>query len=249
MLLLNCVLSILLSLMVNWYTLIMNAVHYVCWEEKVMSSELMQALSREKIIAIIRGISAESGDATAKAMADGGIVFLEVTLNTEGALNMISRFRENYEGRLRIGAGTVLDLGQAKEAVAAGAEYIISPNLDEEVIYYGVEQGVQVWPGTMTPSEIVRAYKAGASAVKVFPMGTLGINYLKEIRAPLNHIPMVATGGVNLQNIKSVLDAGAIAVGLGGNLVDKQLVSEGKFEELARNARAFVEAAQGAQTI
>lgn len=214
-----------------------------------MSSELMQALAREKIVAIIRGISAESGDATAKALADGGIVFLEVTLNTDGALNMISRFRENYEGRLRIGAGTVLDLGQAKEAVAAGAEYIISPNLDEEVIYYGVEQGVQVWPGTMTPTEIVRAYKAGASAVKVFPMGSLGINYLKEIRAPLNHIPMVATGGVNLQNINTVLNAGAIAVGLGGNLVDKQLVKDGKFEELTKLARAYVSEVQGAKTV
>jgi 2-dehydro-3-deoxyphosphogluconate aldolase/(4S)-4-hydroxy-2-oxoglutarate aldolase len=214
-----------------------------------MSSELLKALSREKIVAIIRGISAQSGDATAKALADGGIVFLEVTLNTDGALNMISRFRENYDGRLRIGAGTVLDLGQAKEAIAAGAEYIISPNLDEEVIYYGVEQGVQVWPGTMTPTEIVRAYKAGASAVKVFPMGSLGINYLKEIRAPLNHIPMVATGGVNLQNINSVLDAGAIAVGLGGNLVDKQLVNDGKFNELTLLAQAFVAQVQGAKTV
>jgi 2-dehydro-3-deoxyphosphogluconate aldolase/(4S)-4-hydroxy-2-oxoglutarate aldolase len=162
---------------------------------------------------------------------------------------MISRFRETYEGRLRIGAGTVLDLGQAKEAIAAGAEYIISPNLDEEVIYYGVEQGIQVWPGTMTPTEIVRAYKAGASAVKVFPMGSLGINYLKEIRAPLNHIPMVATGGVNLQNINSFLDAGAIAVGLGGNLVDKQLVKDGKFNELRLLAQAFVAEVQGAKTV
>jgi 2-dehydro-3-deoxyphosphogluconate aldolase/(4S)-4-hydroxy-2-oxoglutarate aldolase len=214
-----------------------------------MTSKLMQSLSREKIVAIIRGISAESGDATAKALADGGIVFLEVTLNTDGALDMISRFRANYEGRLRIGAGTVLDLGQAKEAVAAGAEYIISPNLDEEVVYYGVEQGIEVWPGTMTPTEIVRAYKAGASAVKVFPMGSLGINYLKEIRAPLNHIPMVATGGVNLQNINSVLDAGAIAVGLGGNLVDKQLVKDGKFDELRKLAQAFVNEVQGAKSV
>jgi 2-dehydro-3-deoxyphosphogluconate aldolase/(4S)-4-hydroxy-2-oxoglutarate aldolase len=214
-----------------------------------MPSQLMQSLSREKIVAIIRGISAESGDATAKALADGGIVFLEVTLNTDGALDMISRFRANYKGRLRIGAGTVLDLGQAKEAVAAGAEYIISPNLDEEVVYYGVEQGIEVWPGTMTPTEIVRAYKAGASAVKVFPMGSLGINYLKEIRAPLNHIPMVATGGVNLQNINSVLDAGAIAVGLGGNLVDKQLVKDGKFDELRKLAQAFVNQVQDAKTV
>lgn len=212
-----------------------------------MPSEIMQALSREKIVAIIRGISAESGDATAKALAEGGIVFLEVTLNTDGALNMISRFRETYGDRMRIGAGTVLDLAQAKESVAAGAEYLIAPNLDEEVVRYGVENGIEVWPGTMTPTEIVRAYKLGASAVKVFPMGSLGINFLKEIRAPLNHIPMIATGGVNLQNINSVLDAGAIAVGLGGNLVDKQLVKDGKFDELSKLARSFVNEVQGAK--
>lgn len=214
-----------------------------------MSSELMQSLQREKIVAIIRGIDAGAGDATAQALSDGGIVFLEVTLNTDGALGMISRFREQHGHKMRIGAGTVLDLGQAKEAVAAGAEYIISPNLDEEVVYYGVEQGVEVWPGTMTPTEIVRAYKAGASAVKVFPMGSLGIGYLKEIRAPLGHIPMVATGGVNLQNIRSVLDAGAIAVGLGGNLVDKQLVKDGKFGALAELARSYVNEAQGTKTV
>ncbi|NBD27303.1 bifunctional 4-hydroxy-2-oxoglutarate aldolase/2-dehydro-3-deoxy-phosphogluconate aldolase [Paenibacillus glycinis] len=210
-----------------------------------MSLNLLQALYEEKIIAIIRGISAESGDRTAQALADGGIVFLEVTLNTDGALGMISRFREQHAGRMRIGAGTVLDLGQAKEAVAAGAEYIISPNLDEEVLAYGLEHGVDVWPGTMTPTEIVRAFKAGATAVKVFPLGSLGINYLKEIRAPLNHIPMIATGGVNLQNVRSVLDAGAAGVGLGGNLVDKQLVKEGRFEELTKLAQAFVAEAKG----
>lgn len=210
-----------------------------------MQSELLKSLSEQKIVAIIRGISEDKGDATAQALADGGIVFLEVTLNTDGALGMINRFRSRYEGKMRIGAGTVLDIGQAKEAVAAGAEYIISPNLDEEVVYYGVENGVAVWPGTMTPTEIVRAYKAGASAVKVFPLGSLGINYLKEIRAPLNHIPMVATGGVNLQNIRSVIDAGAVAVGLGGNLVDKKLVAEGRFDELRQLAQSFTDEVRG----
>ncbi|WEK53735.1 MAG: bifunctional 4-hydroxy-2-oxoglutarate aldolase/2-dehydro-3-deoxy-phosphogluconate aldolase [Candidatus Cohnella colombiensis] len=205
-----------------------------------MSSELLNELRKQKIIAIIRGIEADAGDQTAQAMADGGIGFLEVTLNTDGALEMISRFRQKYSGQMRIGVGTVLSLEEAKQAVAAGSEYIISPNLDEEIVHYGLSQGVEVWPGTMTPTEIVRAYKAGATAVKVFPMGALGVNYLKEVRAPLNHIPMIATGGVNLTNICSVLDAGAIAVGLGGNLVDKRLVQEGKFDELARLARSFV---------
>ncbi|CAI6085901.1 bifunctional 4-hydroxy-2-oxoglutarate aldolase/2-dehydro-3-deoxy-phosphogluconate aldolase [Cohnella sp. JJ-181] len=204
-------------------------------------SELMKSLAESKIVAIIRGIPEDKGDATAEALAEGGIVFLEVTLNTDGALGMISRFRERYEGRMRIGAGTVLDLGQAKEAAAAGAAYIISPNLDLEVVRFGVEQGIEVWPGTMTPTEIVAAYKAGASAVKVFPLGSLGVGYLKEVRAPLNHIPMVATGGVNLQNIRSVLDAGAVAVGLGGNLVDKKLVADGDFKALAKLARSYAD--------
>jgi 2-dehydro-3-deoxyphosphogluconate aldolase/(4S)-4-hydroxy-2-oxoglutarate aldolase len=211
------------------------------------SSELLQSLCEHKIVAIIRGISEEKSDATAQALADGGIVFLEVTLNTEGALGMISRFRERYSGKMRIGAGTVLDLSQAKEAANAGAEYIISPNFDEEVVLYGIERGIEVWPGTMTPTEIVRAYKAGASAVKVFPMGSLGVNYLKEIRAPLGHIPMMVTGGVNFQNIRTVLESGAVAVGLGGNLVDKKLVVEGNFEELRWLAQSFTEEVRGAK--
>lgn len=208
-------------------------------------SELLQSLAEQKIVAIIRGIEADKGDRTAQALYEGGIVFLEVTLNTDGALDMISRFRSQYEGKMRIGAGTVLDLAQAKEAEAAGAEYIISPNLDEEVVTYCVERGLEICPGTMTPSEIVRAYKLGAGAVKVFPMGSLGVGYLKEIRAPLNHIPMVATGGVNLQNIRTVLDAGAIAVGLGGNLVDKKLIADGKFDDLRQLAQAYSDEVRG----
>ncbi|MCC3373332.1 bifunctional 4-hydroxy-2-oxoglutarate aldolase/2-dehydro-3-deoxy-phosphogluconate aldolase [Cohnella sp. REN36] len=204
-----------------------------------MRTEMLQALKREKIVAIVRGISDRQADAVAKAMHDGGIAFLEVTLNTEGALGMISRLRSAYEGRMRIGAGTVLDLGQAKEAVAAGAQYLISPNVDEEVIYYGVEQGVDVWPGAMTPTEIVNAYKAGASAVKLFPLGTLGVNYLKEVRAPLDHIPLIATGGVNLQNIRTVIEAGAVAVGLGNNLVNKALIEAGDYEGLTKLASDF----------
>ncbi|MEX2460428.1 MAG: bifunctional 4-hydroxy-2-oxoglutarate aldolase/2-dehydro-3-deoxy-phosphogluconate aldolase [Paenibacillaceae bacterium] len=214
-----------------------------------MTQTLLEKLTQEKTIAIIRGIPDRAGDAAAQALAMGGIVFLEVTLNTEGALHMIARFREKYSGQLHIGAGTVLNLSMAKEAVAAGAEYLISPNLNEEVIQYGVKTGVEVWSGTMTPSEIVRAYEAGAKAVKVFPMGSLGVNYLKEIRAPLNHIPMIATGGVNLHNILEFLDAGAIAVGLGSNLVDVKSVQDGDFATIELRARAYVDKVKGLKSL
>ncbi|HEX7057004.1 MAG TPA: bifunctional 4-hydroxy-2-oxoglutarate aldolase/2-dehydro-3-deoxy-phosphogluconate aldolase, partial [Bacilli bacterium] len=145
-----------------------------------------------------------------------------------------------------IGAGTVLDIEMARQAVAAGAEFLISPNLDEEVIRYGLDHGLDVWPGVMTPTEIVRAWKAGASAVKVFPSGTLGANYIKDIRGPLNHIPLIATGGVNLQNIADYFKAGAVAVGLGGNLVNKTLINSGNFAEIARLASQYVAAARQA---
>jgi 2-dehydro-3-deoxyphosphogluconate aldolase/(4S)-4-hydroxy-2-oxoglutarate aldolase len=146
---------------------------------------------------------------------------------------------------MRIGAGTVLNLEMAKEAADAGAEYILSPNLNEAVIYFAQERGIDVWPGTMTPTEIVRAYEAGAQAVKVFPMGSLGLNYLKEIRAPLNHIPMIATGGVDLHNIHEFLEAGAIAVGIGGNLIDKKHMQTGDFAAIEQRARAFVDKVKG----
>ncbi|MDB5054078.1 MAG: eda [Bacilli bacterium] len=210
-----------------------------------MTQTLIEQLKEAKIIAIMRGIPREKADATVQALADGGILFVEVTLNTEGALAVINRFKEKHGQALHIGAGTVLNLSMAKEAASAGAEYFLSPNLNEEVIQFGLEHGIEVWSGTMTPTEIVRAYEAGASAVKVFPMGSLGVGYLKEIRAPLNHIPMIATGGVDLHNIADFLIAGAIAVGLGGNLVDKKLVQEGSFSEIELRARAFVEKAKG----
>jgi 2-dehydro-3-deoxyphosphogluconate aldolase/(4S)-4-hydroxy-2-oxoglutarate aldolase len=208
---------------------------------------LIEQLKQAKIIAILRGISEETAVPIAQALADGGIIFLEVTLNTEGALDMIRRIKATFGHKLRIGAGTVLNLSMAKEAAAAGAEYILSPNLNEAVIYYGQEQGIDVWPGTMTPTEIVRAYEAGAPAVKVFPMGSLGISYLKEIRAPLNHIPMIATGGVDLHNINEFLDAGAIAVGLGGNLVDKKHVLAGDYAAVELRARLFVNQVKGVE--
>lgn len=210
---------------------------------------LLNLLKQAPIIAILRGISQEKVDAAAQALGDGGIVFLEITLNTEGALNMIARIKETQGHRMRIGAGTVLNLAMAKDAFAAGAEYIISPNLDEAVISFAIENGIDVYPGTMTPTEIVRAIEAGATAVKVFPMGTLGLGYLKEIRAPLNHIPMIVTGGVDMHNITDFLDAGAIAVGLGGNLIDKNALQAGDFVAIEQRARAFINKAKGVKEV
>lgn len=208
--------------------------------------DLLQVVQENKIVAIFRGVSGEGADRGAEALIRGGIKVLEVTMNTEGALQSLAGWRKKYEGQAYLGAGTVLDLEMAKQAIGAGAQFLISPNLDEEVVRYGVEQGIDVFPGVMTPTEIVRAWKAGARAVKLFPMATLGIQYLKDVRAPLDQIPMIVTGGVNLNNIADFIAAGVAGVGLGSNLVEKKLIAEGKYDELEANARKYVEAVAAA---
>lgn len=208
-------------------------------------SAMLELLKQERIVAIFRNIEDRHADLSAQALIDGGIRLMEVTMNTPGALPIIERWRSNFSARAAIGAGTVLDLDMAREAIAAGAQFLISPNLDEEVIAYAMERGVSVWPGVMTPTEIVRAWRAGAEAVKVFPMGTLGCKYLKEIRAPLNHIPMMATGGVDLDNIGDYFRAGACAVGMGSKLVNLQWAASGQFHLMKEQAERYVQAAKG----
>jgi len=205
-------------------------------------SQMLDTLLQEKIVAIFRNIEDRYADQAAEALIAGGIALMEITMNTKGAPAMISRWRDQYGNQAAIGAGTVLDLSMAKEAVAAGAQFLISPNLDEAVIDYGNQNGISVWPGVMTPTEIVRAWKAGAEAVKIFPMGTLGWKYLAEIKAPLDKIPMMATGGVDLDNIGDYFKAGACAVGMGSRLVNMEWVREGRFDLLTERARKFADA-------
>ncbi|WP_219835665.1 bifunctional 4-hydroxy-2-oxoglutarate aldolase/2-dehydro-3-deoxy-phosphogluconate aldolase [Paenibacillus sp. R14(2021)] len=207
-------------------------------------SDMLDKLKQEKIVAIFRGIEDQYADRAAEALIDGGIKLMEITMNTEGAVGMIHRWRNRFGAQAGIGAGTVLDLDMAQEAVAAGAQFLISPNLDEAVVDYGVKNGVPVWPGVMTPTEIVRAWKAGAEAVKIFPMATLGVKYLSEIRAPLDKIPMLATGGVDLDNIRDYFKAGACAVGMGSKLVHMEWVRNGRFDLLTERARQFTDAAK-----
>jgi 2-dehydro-3-deoxyphosphogluconate aldolase/(4S)-4-hydroxy-2-oxoglutarate aldolase len=205
---------------------------------------LLKPMLKEKLIAIVRGIPEECGDAVAEALYQGGIRFMEVTMNTPGAVDMIRRWRNRYGPQMFVGAGTVLDVSMAKAAVEAGAQYLITPNVDESVIRYGVDAGVDVFPGAMTPTEIVQAWKFGAAAVKVFPAASLGAQYFKELQGPLSHIPLIATGGVHLENMEEFAKAGSRAFGLGGNLVNKAWIREGDFERLKEQAKLYVETAK-----
>ncbi|WP_338540689.1 bifunctional 4-hydroxy-2-oxoglutarate aldolase/2-dehydro-3-deoxy-phosphogluconate aldolase [Paenibacillus tundrae] len=205
---------------------------------------LTETLLESRLVAIVRGISREAAVTAGQGMTEGGIRLMEVTLNTTGAHDIIADWRERHEGQAYVGAGTVLNVQMAREAVAAGAQFLVSPNVDLSVIEYAVEQGVEIWPGAMTPTEIVAAYEAGAKVVKLFPMASLGIPYLREIKAPLNHIPLLATGGANLDNIAEYYAAGAAAVGLGSALLPKEALASGNHEQIAACTRAFVDAAK-----
>ena len=216
-----------------------------------MKNEIITKIKEEKIIAIIRHLGAKDAEALCEALYKGGIRLAEITFDPTGTIPAeetaaaISSLREKFSGKMLIGAGTVLDMTYARIAIGAGAEFIISPNTDPDVIRYTKECGKVSIPGAMTPTEVVNAYTAGADFVKVFPSDSLGLKYIKALRAPLPHIPLIPTGGVNVGNIADFLSAGAAAVGIGSNLSRNDLVKAGRFDEITALAEEYVRAAGG----
>ncbi|WP_134701825.1 bifunctional 4-hydroxy-2-oxoglutarate aldolase/2-dehydro-3-deoxy-phosphogluconate aldolase [Ammoniphilus sp. YIM 78166] len=206
--------------------------------------QFYEQLKKERIVMILRDVPDSHLHAVTEALYQGGIRLLEITMNTPGASQQISSLSKQYEGKLLIGAGTVLDLEIARVAYEAGASYFVTPNVDEEVLAYAKERDLDVLPGVMTPSEIVRAYRSGAEMVKLFPMKSLGLEYFKELQGPLRHIPMIAVGGVTLDNVSDFLAAGAIGIGIGGSIIDKEAIARGEYHVLTEKAKAFVHAVQ-----
>lgn len=202
--------------------------------------DLIKELKKEKLIAIIRGFEGEVLKKIAEALIEGGIRFVEVTMNTPQAATGIAQLKEAYGEQIHLGAGTVLDVQMAKEAVQAGATYLITPNVNADVIAYAVEQEIEIWPGAFTPTEIAYAVELGARAVKVFPVSFVGPHYLEAIRGPLDHIPLIAVGGVRVDQFSAYLQAGAIAIGVGNHLIDPTLIRSGKFDQLSQRAKEFV---------
>ncbi len=187
--------------------------------------------NKAPIVGIIRGLSEVSSILIAKTFLEAELYTLEVTMNTKGAIRIISNLRNDYP-KLNIGAGTVCSLKECKEAIEAGAQFIVTPILNEEVIKYCVSLNIPIFPGAYSPSEIYQANNLGASAVKVFPATQLGTKYIKDVLGPLNTIKLLPTGGVTKENIKSFFEAGAIGVGMGSSLLHKEYISNDNFEAL-----------------
>lgn len=201
----------------------------------------LSQITVHKIVAILRGIQADDVLKIAGALSDGGVKIIEVTLNSPNALLVIEQLNSAYGNQLLVGAGTVLDVSDAKAAIAAGAKFLISPNVDIAVIKAAKDAGILSIPGAFTPTEIVTAHNNGADIVKVFPAPDAA--YIKNILAPLNHIKLMPTGGINLTNIKSFKDAGATAFGIGSSLVNNQsIIDETYLQQLTIKAGNFIAA-------
>jgi 2-dehydro-3-deoxyphosphogluconate aldolase/(4S)-4-hydroxy-2-oxoglutarate aldolase len=202
-------------------------------------------LAQSRLVAIMRHTEPSAAIHTVEALLEGGVCAVEVTFNSRGVLDMLRSIGAHFGERVLLGAGTVLDLAAAEQALEAGARFIVSPHTDVGLVRTLAGRGVPTIPGALTATEVVSAWQAGASMVKLFPAGSVGIGYLKDLRGPLNDIPLLPTGGVTLQNAAEFMRAGAWGLGVGSALVDTHLVASGDFAELTRRARGFAQAVQG----
>lgn len=199
------------------------------------------------VVAVLRLPTADLLPDVARALVAGGVVAIEVTMTTPDAIEGISRLTKELGDQAIIGVGTVLDAQTCRNAIEAGAQYVVSPAFDEAVHQAAKDNGKLSMPGAMTPTEILRAWNAGADIVKVFPSTALGPAYFRDVLAPLPHIKLMPTGGVDKGNVGDWIRAGAVCVGAGSNLVSKEAVAKKDWTSITANAKTFVEAVRAAR--
>ncbi len=214
----------------------------------MMRNDVIEAVEKNKLIVIVRGVRSEQLIPLAEAMYAGGVRLLEITYSANGSTTdeetaeNISMLSKHFDGRMFIGAGTVLTEGQVALTAKAGGKFIISPDTNPDVIRKSREMGLVSMPGALTPTEIMTAHRAGADFVKLFPVTSLGADYVKAVRAPLSQVKLLAVGGVDLSNMAEYLSAGVSGFGLGSNIVDKKLLAAGDYTSITALAKKYVEA-------
>ncbi len=207
----------------------------------MVGQDWINLLKRHRVIAVIRTESVAVGLAMAKAAAAGGIRLIEVTWNSHQPTALVEAFRAELPHCI-IGCGTMLNQEQIKDAIAAGAQYGFMPHVDPALIGYGRDQDWPIHPGALTPTEMMTAWNAGASGVKVFPVAAMGgCEYIRSLQGPLSHIPLIPTGGVTLENAKEFLMAGAIAVGLSGELFPQSAIARQNWGEITDRAQRLMQ--------
>lgn len=202
-------------------------------------SAVIARIGEAGFICIIRRPVQEKVYEMIDALVAGGVRALEITADTPNVERIITQTKEKYQDQIVVGAGTVLDSATAKKMIDAGADFILSPHLNEETIRMTNRYGKVSIPGCMTPTEIESAYAVGADVIKVFPAEPLGVGYVQTLKGPLGHIPLIPTGGISTDNVKEYIQKGAFALGIGGNLADPKAVKEDRFDQLTAYAAEF----------
>lgn len=212
---------------------------------------LVEKIQENGLVAIARGLKAEQTLHLAEALQNAGLKFLEITFvqsdkeKERETLQAIEGIRREFEGRLHVGAGTVLTKEQVDLAADAGAEFILSPNVEEQVIRQTKARGLISVPGAMTPTEIIHGYDLGGDIIKIFPAGSLGASYFKDILGPISAVPMMAVGGVSLENIPQFVKVGVASFGIGGNIVNRSFIEEKNYKAVEDLTRQYVEKIEG----
>lgn len=203
---------------------------------EMTTHEHFDRIANERVVAIVRGVGPDRIVNVVEAIADGGVGCIEITADSPEVLTSLRQVTDVVDDDLLIGVGTVLDSETAVATLRAGAEFIVTPTLSEEVIDVGNRYGALVAPGVQTPTEAQTAFEAGADVVKLFPAGPLGPDYVSALTGPLEQIPIVPTGGISAENAPAYLEAGATAVGVGSAIVDDEALEAGDFDRIRRNA-------------
>ncbi len=212
-----------------------------------MKSKVIEAIEKEKIIVIVRGVAKEKLIPLCNAMYQGGIRLLELTFDAEKKVSdsetaeNIKMLAEKFSGRMFIGAGTVLTKKQVKLVKKAGGSFVISPNTDKKVIKATKNLGMVSMPGALTPSEIKTAVDYGADFVKLFPVSNFGPDYVKAVKAPLSNIKFTAVGGIDENNMKDYIKVGVSGFGIGTNIVNKTFVENNEYDKITALAKKYVE--------
>ncbi len=205
------------------------------------------AIRASGVVAIVRMKDGARVLESARALADGGVTVLEVTMTVPGAVELIAELARTLPADVTLGAGTVLDVASAERVFDAGASFIVSPVLIPQLIEAAHRRDAAVLPGCYTPTEIFTAEREGADFIKLFPATALGPQFLRDLRAPLPNLPLVPTGGVNAENAREWIAAGAVALGVGSALLDPAAIAAGRYEVLRERAAQLIAAVRAAR--
>lgn len=228
---------------------IMEKKRKLIWNTMPSKNEILKRVVDCGAVAVIRMEEPEKFMNVVNALYEGGVSVLEITMTVPNALKLIEKVSREMGDKVLVGVGSVLNKKMADESIEAGAKFVVSPILKEEIIFSAHNKNLLAMPGCFSPSEIQLAFEMGADIIKVFPADVLGIEFFKAVRAPMPHLKLMPTGGVTLHNACDWLSAGACAVGIGSALIDKNLIKKNNFDQIKENAKILIAGIQNHKKI